>query len=342
GGDGDVRVDNYCTITGNVDLGLGSNAFINHQGGVFNAYYTYVGAGNVLTNAGTLSPYGAGNIGTATIIGDLTQTATGVLAIDIDMAGGDADSIDLSGAGTASLAGKVALNFSSLAPVPQTFTILSGASDIPVQALGVLNPVVVSQISYPGDTDVELTISGFDFAPAGLNGNQTGIGGNLNAVFNAGSGGLGSILLSLANMTSLSEVESALNQLSPALYSDAQIAALYSSLGFANSLLSCKVNGTDTASIIHEGQCLWAGANAGFLDTGSTFELLGFNETAGRFAAGAQVAIAPEWRLGFGAGYQSSTLETATNASADGQLAQGGVALKYNPGAFLLAGVISG
>ena len=106
--------------------------------------------------------------------------------------------------------------------------------------------------------------------------------------------------------------------------------------------MSCKVNGADTASIVHEGQCLWAGASATFLDQRSTFQLLGFNNTAGQFAAGAQFAIAPEWRLGVGGGYQSSSIDTATNASSEGQLGQGGVVLKYNPGPLLLAGVLSG
>ena len=50
----------------------------------------------------------------------------------------------------------------------------------------------------------------------------------------------------------------------------------------------------------------------------------------------------PIWRLGFGAGYQSSSLETATNATSEGELAQGGVAVKYNPGPLLLAGELSG
>jgi uncharacterized protein with beta-barrel porin domain len=148
--------------------------------------------------------------------------------------------------------------------------------------------------------------------------------------------------LGLLNITDLDAYKAALDQLSPEVMSDAQISSLYASLGFANSLLSCKVNGTTTASIIHEGQCLWAGASAVFLDQGTTFSQNGFNETTGLFAAGAQVAIAPEWRFGFGASYQLSWLKTATNATSDGQTAQGGVALKYNPGPFLLAAVFNG
>jgi uncharacterized protein with beta-barrel porin domain len=150
------------------------------------------------------------------------------------------------------------------------------------------------------------------------------------------------VLLGLLNVDSIDEFKSALNQLSPELYSDAQIAALYSSLAFSNSLLSCKVNGTDTASIIREGQCLWAGASARFLDAGTTSDQIGYTETAGLFTAGAQVALDDVWRLGAAAGYQNSTLQTATGAQSEGSLGQGGVALKYNPGPLLVAGTVSG
>ena len=114
-------------------------------------------------------------------------------------------------------------------------------------------------------------------------------------------------ILGLLNTVEDDEYKNALDQLSPELYSDAQIAALYSSLAFSNSLLSCKVNGTDTASIIREGQCLWAGASARFLNASTTSDQIGFDETAGLFTAGAQVALDDVWRLGVAGGYQSST-----------------------------------
>ncbi len=158
----------------------------------------------------------------------------------------------------------------------------------------------------------------------------------------AGVGGVGPALLGLLNVDNLAEYKAALNQLSPELYSDAEITALYSSLAFSGSLLSCKVNGTDTASIIREGQCLWAGASAVFLDAGTTTDQIGFTETAGLFTAGAQVALDNVWRLGAAVGYQNSTLQTATGAQSDGALGQGGVALKYNPGPLLVAGTVSG
>ena len=76
-------------MIGNVILGSGTNAFNNMAGGFFNAGATVnLGAGNTLTNAGTLSPGGAGVIQTTALTGNLVQSATGRLLTDINIAGG--------------------------------------------------------------------------------------------------------------------------------------------------------------------------------------------------------------------------------------------------------------
>ena len=155
-------------------------------------------------------------------------------------------------------------------------------------------------------------------------------------------GTLGPALTGLLNVYSLNAYRDALDELSPEIYADTEIAALYSSFDFSDNLLSCHVNGATTAAINYEGQCLWVGGKGRFIDGANTFQDIGFDETAGQFATGAQVALNDVWRLGAGIGYQTSTLSTDTNATSTGDQVQGGVALKYNPGALLLAGVFSG
>ena len=335
-GIGNDLVDNSGTVTGDVDLGRGTNAFNNLAGGTFNVGADVnLGAGNTLTNAGTLSPGGTGTIRTTALSGNLVQTSTGVFVVDIN--GAAADRVNVSG--SASLAGAVQPNV--LSRTATAFTILSAAGGVTNNGLTLQASPALDATLLFNATDVVLAFS-VDFLRPGLNGNQAAIAANLNAALAAGQGGLGPLMIGLLNTSDDAAYKAALDQLSPELYSDAQIAALYSSLGFANSLLSCKVNGTTTASIIHEGQCLWAGASAVFLDQGTTSQQIGFNQSTGLFAAGAQVALANAWRLGVGAGYQTSSLGTATNATSEGQIAQGGVALKYNPGPWLLAGVVNG
>jgi outer membrane autotransporter protein len=208
------------------------------------------------------------------------------------------------------------------------------------------------ELLYPNPNDIVLGYT-IDFSPGGLNRNQTALGGYINRIQLAlprptddpgadKNTPLGPLVTALFDLPNVPSLQNAYDQLSPEIYADMQIAALYASLDFSNNLLSCRVNGTYTASINREGQCLWVGAKARFLDSDRTSETIGFDETAALFAAGAQVALDPVWRLGFGVGYQKSWLETDTGAESDGDQVQGGIALKYNPGALLLAGVVSG
>ncbi len=246
--------------------------------------------------------------------------------------------------GTAQLAGNVAVQLLSLPLSPiETYLILESLRRRDATGLGLIaSPALHAALMTAANT-VEIGIA-VDFStPDGLNPNQRAIAADLHQIYENGVGTLGPALLGLLNVAQpRPSTRNALDQLSPEIYSNAEIAALYASSAFSNSLLSCKVNGTDTASIIREGQCLWAGASARFLDSGTTSDQIGFDETAGLFTAGAQVALDNVWRLGAAGGFQSSSLQTATGAQSDGSLAQAGVSLKYNPGQLLLAGAVTG
>ena len=203
------------------------------------------------------------------------------------------------------------------------------------------SPALHAALFYPDPATVELGIA-VDFTTSGLE-RQRDVGCRTISTrcWPPAGGGVTPVLLGLLNTPGLQNYKAALDQLLPAIYLDSQIAALQANGAFSNALLSCRVSGSDTASIIREGQCLWAGAAARFLDSNTTFQNIGFNERAGLFAAGAQFALDKVWRLGFAAGYQTSTLDTSTGASSDGKQAQVGVALKYNPGPLLLAGALT-
>ena len=134
-------------------------------------------------------------------------------------------------------------------------------------------------------------------------------------------------MLGLLNVGSIDEFKSALNQLFAGdLFRRRDRRALFRSSPSPTACWSCKVNGTDTASIIREGQCLWAGASARFLNTGTTSDQIGFDETAGLFTAGAQVAgarrrVAARRPLPV---TSRARVQTATGAQSEGSLAQGG------------------
>jgi len=105
-GIGNDIVENYGTVTGNVDLGTGANAFNNNPGATFNSgAIVNLGESNVLTNAGTLSPGGLGTALQTTLMGDLAQLESGILDIEIGgFTPGSFDFIDVTGTVTGGMA----------------------------------------------------------------------------------------------------------------------------------------------------------------------------------------------------------------------------------------------
>jgi uncharacterized protein with beta-barrel porin domain len=211
---GNNTVNNFGTVIGNVVLGSGSNAFNNMAGGIFNSGATVdLGAGNTLTNAGTLSPGGAGVIQTTALTGNLVQSATGRLLTDINIAGATSDRINVSG--TANLAGAVQLQVQNLRLGSWQQTVLSAAGGTTNSGLSLLaSPALQAQLVFPNATDVVVKSAGVNFVVAGLGTSQTALGNALNGALQ--TAGLGSPVFNalLNGPTSLAGYNLALNQLS--------------------------------------------------------------------------------------------------------------------------------
>ncbi|MDE5457355.1 autotransporter domain-containing protein [Bradyrhizobium sp. CSA112] len=126
-GAGNDMVNNSGTVTGNVGLGGGTNAFNNLSGSVFNSGTTVdLGAGNMLSNSGTLAPLGVGTVGSTTLTGNFVQNAGGKFAVDVDLAGQTADRLNVSG--TASLTGKVVVDPLARVSATTTYTIMTAGT----------------------------------------------------------------------------------------------------------------------------------------------------------------------------------------------------------------------
>ena len=124
---GNDTVNNSGTVTGNVDLGGGVNAFNNLAGGTFNSGATVnLGAGNTLTNSGTLAPGGTGTVQTTVLTGNFVQNAGGKFAVDVDLAGHAADRLNVSG--TAQLAGTVVVDPLARVAATTTYTIATAGT----------------------------------------------------------------------------------------------------------------------------------------------------------------------------------------------------------------------
>ncbi len=343
-GNGHETVDNYGTITGNVDLGGGTNAFNNRSGGQFNAGGTVnLDAGNLLTNAGAFSPGGGDTIRVTTLTGNLTQTGTGSLATDIRFGSLTADRTNVSG--TASLSGQVTvnvLNGGAAAPGTQQVTILTATGGVTDAGLTVRDTATVDyELLFPDANTVALGVS-VDYAPGGLNRNQAALGAHVNAIQAAGgSAAFAPLAAALLGVPDLQNLANAYDQLGPEGYLGTQFAALFASLDFSASLMSCEVR-EGTHVFIREGQCVWARGQARFLDRDRTGQEIGFEEDAWSFSSGAQFALTPALHAGVAIGYEHSDLDTGTGVDSDGDRLQGGASVKWTPGPLLVAGALSG
>jgi uncharacterized protein with beta-barrel porin domain len=206
-------VNNFGVVTGNVILGSGTNAFNNMAGGLFNAGATVnLGAGNVLTNAGTLSPGGAGAIQTTALTGNLVQTSTGRLLTDINIAAATSDRVNVSG--TANLAGAVQVQVLNPILGPWQQTVLSAAGGTTNNGLALLaSPALQAQLVYPNSTDVVVKSTGINFVTPGLTNNQIALGNALNGAAHAD--GLGGPVFNflLNGVTSVAGYNVVLNQI---------------------------------------------------------------------------------------------------------------------------------
>ena len=213
GTSGNDTVNNFGTVTGNVTLGTGTNAFNNQAGGVFNAGATIDLGGGNLTNAGTLSPGGAGVIQTTALTGNLVQTAAGILLSDINIAGATSDRVNVSG--TANLAGTVRVQVQNATLAPWQQTLLSATGGTTNNGLTLLaSPALQAQLVFPNANDVAVKSAGINFVIPGLNGNQTALGNGLNGAAQTAALG-GPVLNALLNgPTSLDGYRAVLNQLS--------------------------------------------------------------------------------------------------------------------------------
>ena len=311
---------------------------------MFNAGATVnLGAGNTLTNQGTLAPGGSGTIQTTALTGNLVQSGTGTFAVDLNLAGATADRLNVTG--SANLAGTVGVSVTTLpGALTQQFTILSATGGTTNNGLGLsASPALNAALSFPNANDVVLGIT-VDFSTSALNANQTAIAHYMDASLGAGAGALGPVLLGLLNTAGLDAYKAALDELSPEIYSDTQITALYAALAFADHLLSCRVNGPDTASDHPRGP-VPVGRRQRALPRQRHDVRADRLHRDGRAASppGAQVAlddVLAARRRGRLPDQHARRRQRARQS--EGELAQGGVAVKYNPGPLLLAGELSG
>ena len=305
-----------------------------------------------LVNSGTLLVGEQGEINFARLTGDLLQTRSGVLSVDLNL--GDATGDLLSIDGAAYLDGQVKLNLvlpqgaAGLTEGARVVEVIHAGGGITLSDGLTLTRSAVAQYRLVPQPANSLAIGyDIDFDNEGIrsatNRSQDTLVAHLDDLFRAGK--LGSVTpdetLQLLAIETDTEYASAANSLSGEIYADGQLSTLYSALRFGDSLMSCAVRDGELR-FVREGQCGWFRTGGGWFNQDANARGTGFDQTSWQFAGGAQYEIAEDTHIGFAASYELKSLEMDGLAGSNGDQVQLGVVAKRRFGAAMLAASVSG
>lgn len=343
GGSGSESLTNYGTLTGNVDLGGGSNTIHNYGGARFNSLVSIVvGAGRSFINAGVLSPGGAQAAQSTLLTGNLEQQTGGAYHVDFSLAGGDSDHLNVSG--SALLAGSIRvtpIDTGSARSGNRQSTVLTAADGTTTDQLTLItpaSPLVRYRLVYPSSNEIAIA-SWTDFAPAMLGNNARRMGTYLNAIQKAGgSSSLAPIIAALFELDTAS-LRVAYEKLGPGALDNQSSLTANASLGFNDALHSCRQRDGEYR-FSREGECGWMRLGSSIRDQDRTDYNVGFRQDTLTLSGGLQRAIATDRYLGFGLAYEKSTLDSSYSDQ-DGERFEGGLILKRIDGPTRLSGSLT-
>ncbi len=199
GGSGDTGIVNTGWIYGNVNLGFEgafgtANAFENRAGAYF-APGTAVllgpggGAGNTLSNSGTVSPGDFYNVAVTSVAGNFSQGSGGTYLADLDLNANATDVIDVSGSAVLGGTVRLSLDNPGLAkPGSYQPTILDSAG-LGGTRFGTLaspaSAVFTPSLIYPNAGKAALYYT-VQYAPVGLTPNESAVGAAVDGIQTAG------------------------------------------------------------------------------------------------------------------------------------------------------------
>ncbi len=372
--EGDETILNFGTVFGSVQLGGGENFFRNEVDAMFLAGSTiqldidrvggnYIGS---LLNFGALLPGGMNNIIDSVVTGRFVQADSGTLIADLDLsrsnASVQADRLTVSG--SALLAGTIDINMYNAGfalPGQHSDVVISAAGGIGVfegmltstaatgtmgvvpdlTLAGLPTSVVASfDLAYRNGTDVVLS-SSVDFAPDGLNGNQSALGDHVNGIQLAGgSRGFAPTASALFFTETLGELQDTYNMLSPEPYADALSQVLIGSTQFGDTLQNCR-NLRGDVSLVDEGQCRWMRLAYRRLERDQTGSSMGFEQEAVELSAGVQYDIDDNRNFGFGLSFTRGESTSGALAAGDSDLLQFGIVHKQRNDQFTVTGTFA-
>ena len=332
--DGWTNVINGGTLLGDINLANGDGTIANN-GRLYSGSAIFA---KTLTNAGTVNVGGPGAIGTTAVYGAYTQTATGVLAADIDaLASQKADLLTVGG--SASVAGTVqplALNL-----LPGTYTVF--LSDALASSAIVPSSLLFNwQLSGASSTGLAITPYAH-FTPPGvaLDAAETSLAQYLTTGWNNADPHLAPLFGYLSQIGGgAGDYKAVLDSLSPEAAHALSSALIDNAGSILGASLSCPVF-ADKATMLGEDQCIWSKVTGNWTNLDRSSGQGSDSISAVTYRLGAQKQLAPGWYLGGSLGLGESWQSSDDGSSGNGQTFDGSVALKHVAGPWLLAGAVA-
>ena len=336
-----LNVTNNGILTGDVHLngGAGTGTVTNNgnYNGVVNSTANVVNAG--VFAVGRPSAFSSG-----TLVGNLTQTASGVLAIDADFSGRRSDALLVQG--NAVLSGRVRPAITSVLP-NIALPVLTVTGSVSGGLTGADSSLFGYGITRSGNV-FSITATSANFAPAAfaLADSRAAAAGHLQAAWDRGGNAalapLFALLGNTADTGGAAAYSAQLRQLSPDATFAPGARGIAGAQNFANTTLSCPEFEGTTAMLV-EGRCAWmrvTGRTAN-QDSGNGVSRFKINTTT--WQIGGQTDLGSGWLLGGSLAYENNWLSSADSLNkGNGQAGYGAVTLKYQTGPWLLASSVFG
>ena len=171
--------------------------------------------------------------------------------------------------------------------------------------------------------------------------NSNGPAGTATAKGNGNVTTLDPTLTQLVSIVSMNDYLEALDSLAPQIHADNQVAAVFSSLQFADSMLSCAAK-DGAYRFVREDQCVWFRMGGRTFERDRSTQNRAFGQTSYQIAGGGQFELGDDWIIGAAGSWESQNLSVEDLGKSNGDLFQGGVVVKKRFGATMLSASLSG
>jgi hypothetical protein len=334
-----THLTNTGKITGDVILGpSGANVVDNLPGGVIDTpTMLNVGAGTV-NNAGTLNVGGANSIGNTVLTGNLVQSPTGVLHVQIDPLSGRSDLLNVTG--TASLGGTVLVD--PMSYLKRSSTVLTAAGGIqPGTTLTGTSTLLYSFTPVvQGNTLAIATDADFAGASSSGSATQRSVGAYLNRLWDSADPSLEPIFAGFGKVGNTASYTQTLSTVSGQELVGIAAARYQASQIFARSAFSCPEFVDDT-TVRKQDSCAWLRTTGMWDNRSADGSFPGFTWQGVTVKVGGQVQLQPGWFLGGAFGYETDRFTGNNNlTSANGNAVLGVIALKHEIGPWILTGAV--